>query len=51
LNVILIRMDGEGLSVRELGEIGVARISVGPQLMKYAMKMVEEEAGRILQVV
>jgi 2-methylisocitrate lyase-like PEP mutase family enzyme len=37
------------LSVRELGEIGVARISVGPQLMKYGMKMVGEEAGRILQ--
>jgi 2-methylisocitrate lyase-like PEP mutase family enzyme len=53
LNVILIRMDGEGkavqgLSVRELGEIGVSRISVGPQLMRWGMAMVGQEASRIL---
>jgi 2-methylisocitrate lyase-like PEP mutase family enzyme len=53
LNVILIRMDGDGkaaqgLSVRELGEIGVSRISVGPQLMRWGMAMVGQEASRIL---
>lgn len=53
LNVILIRMDGEGkpfegLSVSELKEIGVARISVGPQLMRWTSKKMAEEAGRIL---
>lgn len=53
LNVILIRMDGEGkpaegLSVQELSEIGVSRISVGPQLMKWTAKKMGEEASRIL---
>ncbi|KAH7395137.1 PEP phosphonomutase-like protein [Phaeosphaeria sp. MPI-PUGE-AT-0046c] len=54
LNVILIRMDGtgrpaEGLSVQELKEIGVSRISVGPQLMKWTAKKMGEEARRILE--
>jgi 2-methylisocitrate lyase-like PEP mutase family enzyme len=53
LNVILVRMDGEGrvkegLSVSELREIGVCRISVGPQLMRWVMARVAEEAGRVL---
>jgi 2-methylisocitrate lyase-like PEP mutase family enzyme len=48
LNVILIRTGAEALGVRALGDIGVARISVGPQLMRYGMKIVGEEAGRIL---
>jgi 2-methylisocitrate lyase-like PEP mutase family enzyme len=53
LNVILIRMgpDGkpaEGLSVEDLRKIGVSRISVGPQLMKWIARKVGEEGGRIL---
>lgn len=54
LNVILIRMDGkgepaEGLSVQELSEIGVSRISVGPQLMRWTSRKMAEEASRILE--
>jgi 2-methylisocitrate lyase-like PEP mutase family enzyme len=53
LNVILVRMgpDGgpaEGLSVKDLKEVGVSRISVGPQLMKWTARKMGEEAGRIL---
>lgn len=48
LNVILIRVMPGGLTVKELGEIGVARISVGPQLMMRTTAAVAEEAGRIL---
>jgi 2-methylisocitrate lyase-like PEP mutase family enzyme len=41
--------DGEeGLSVRELAEIGVCRISVGPSLWAEAMKAVKRGAERIL---
>jgi 2-methylisocitrate lyase-like PEP mutase family enzyme len=48
LNVILVRMKPGGLTVKELSEIGVARISVGPQLMKMTAGAVGEEASRIL---
>jgi 2-methylisocitrate lyase-like PEP mutase family enzyme len=50
LNVLLILkiMKPDGLSVRELGEIGVCRISVGPQLMLKMMGVLAEEAGAIL---
>ncbi|KAF2873719.1 PEP phosphonomutase-like protein [Massariosphaeria phaeospora] len=48
LNVILLRAVPGGLTVKELSEIGVARISVGPQLMLKTAKGVEEEARSIL---
>lgn len=48
LNVILKRSAPGGLSIKELGEIGVARISVGPQLMLRTAGGVGEEATRIL---
>ena len=47
LNVSLLRRKG-GLSVRELSEIGVARISLGPQLMFGVRGYVESEARKIL---
>lgn len=50
LNVLLM-MKAEGLSVKELSEIGgigVARISIGPQLMIRTSGRVGEEAERIL---
>ncbi|PKS10375.1 hypothetical protein jhhlp_002126 [Lomentospora prolificans] len=37
-----------GLSTAELAQIGVARISVGPELYRLAMKAVREEAAKIL---
>jgi 2-methylisocitrate lyase-like PEP mutase family enzyme len=48
LNVILVRMKPGGLSVDELRKIGVARISVGPQLMMRTAGRVGEEATSIL---
>lgn len=47
LNVILIRVMEGGLKVEELREIGVARISVGPQLMHRSLPAVVEEARKI----
>jgi 2-methylisocitrate lyase-like PEP mutase family enzyme len=47
LNVSLVRIRPGGLSVRELGEIGVCRISVGPQLMMRTVGAVGEEAERV----
>ncbi|KAF2743380.1 PEP phosphonomutase-like protein [Sporormia fimetaria CBS 119925] len=47
LNVSL-KLGVEGaLSVKELGEMGVARISVGPRLLMRAMEMVSEEVRRL----
>jgi 2-methylisocitrate lyase-like PEP mutase family enzyme len=48
LNVSLARGKKDGLSVEELGEIGVSRISVGPYLMRWVAEKVGEEAERIL---
>jgi 2-methylisocitrate lyase-like PEP mutase family enzyme len=48
LNVILKRGDVEGLKVRELRNIGVSRISLGPYLMRWVQEQVGEEAERIL---
>jgi 2-methylisocitrate lyase-like PEP mutase family enzyme len=36
-----------GLSVKELGEIGVARVSLGPELMVRSLELVKDEVGRI----
>lgn len=47
LNVVLIRIAPGGLTVKELSEIGVARISVGPQLMLRTSPAVAEEAAKI----
>lgn len=52
LNVSLVRIVPGGLTVKELKEIGgsgVARISVGPQLMMRSVGAVTEEAGKILK--
>lgn len=48
LNVLLVRMKAGGLTVEELRKIGVARISVGPQLMYRTRLALEEEAKAIL---
>jgi 2-methylisocitrate lyase-like PEP mutase family enzyme len=48
LNVILVRVMPGGLTVAELKEIGVARISVGPQVMLRTQKAIGEEASAIL---
>ncbi|KAH7130477.1 PEP phosphonomutase-like protein [Dendryphion nanum] len=47
LNVILIRIRPGGLTVKELSDIGVARISIGPQLMHRSVPAVAEEARKI----
>jgi 2-methylisocitrate lyase-like PEP mutase family enzyme len=46
LNVSL-KWVAPGLTIKELSEIGVARISVGPQLMMKAEGAIKEEAARI----
>ncbi|RYP39697.1 hypothetical protein DL767_002078 [Monosporascus sp. MG133] len=48
LNVSLVRLVPGGLTVKELSEIGVARISVGPQLMLRSAPAVGVEAAKIL---
>jgi 2-methylisocitrate lyase-like PEP mutase family enzyme len=45
---VLLKMRPDGLSVKKLGEVGVCRISVGPQLMLKMMGVLAEEAGAIL---
>ncbi|KAF3483946.1 PEP phosphonomutase [Arthroderma uncinatum] len=37
-----------GLTVQELADIGIARISVGPRMWKAAMRAVEEESKKLL---
>lgn len=52
LNVSLVRVKPGGLTVkelREIGGVGVARISVGPQLMMRTVGAVAEEAGKVLR--
>lgn len=48
LNVSLIRIVPGGLTVEELKQIGVARISVGPQLMLRSQPALGEEARKVL---
>lgn len=48
LNVIKVLAPG-GLSVQELADIGVARISVGPQLYRKAIATVQEAASELLE--
>jgi 2-methylisocitrate lyase-like PEP mutase family enzyme len=49
LNVLLVTIQPDGLSVKEIGEVGVCRISVGPQLMLKMMGVLAEEAEAILE--
>ncbi|KAL4925385.1 isocitrate lyase/PEP mutase family protein [Aspergillus undulatus] len=49
LNVKLILKDGF-LTVSELKQMGVARISMGPELYKAAMRAFEETANQVLNV-
>jgi len=49
LSVILVRVLPGGLSVADLKKIGVARISIGPQLMMRTVGAVSEEAGKVLK--
>ncbi|KAH6614338.1 PEP phosphonomutase-like protein [Boeremia exigua] len=48
LNVTLIRGRSGGLSVKQIGELGVARISIGPALMRWSAEQIAGEAQRIL---
>ena len=52
LNVSLKRVVPDGLTIHELrsiGGVGVARISIGPQLMMMSVRAVSDEAGNILK--
>jgi 2-methylisocitrate lyase-like PEP mutase family enzyme len=51
VNVIFRKSIKDPLSIRELGEIGVARISMGPGLWREGMAAIERELGRILEAV
>ena len=47
LNVTL-KLTPDGLTVKQLGEIGVARISLGPALLRRAMEAFKADAEKIL---
>lgn len=49
LNVILVHGREGGLNVKQIGELGVARISIGPALMRWSAARIGEEAERILE--
>lgn len=49
LNVSM-KLSADGLKVKELAEIGVARISIGPALQFAAMKKYKEDAEKVLTV-
>jgi 2-methylisocitrate lyase-like PEP mutase family enzyme len=49
LNVILAMMQPGGLSVKQLGELGVCRISLGPQLMRKMMETLGQDASAVLE--
>jgi 2-methylisocitrate lyase-like PEP mutase family enzyme len=42
---VLLKMKPDGSSVKQLGEIGVCRISVGPQLMRRIIGVLAEDAS------
>ncbi|KAF1994775.1 PEP phosphonomutase-like protein [Amniculicola lignicola CBS 123094] len=48
LNVSLVKIRPGGLTVKELSDIGVARMSIGPQLMLKSQAFVAQEAEKIL---
>ena len=43
-----VKLDFEGLSVRQLAEIGVARVSVGPSMQTRMMKALAKDAEALL---
>lgn len=43
-----VKLDFEGLSVRQLAEIGVARVSVGPSMQTRMMKALAQDAEALL---
>lgn len=49
LNVILVRGGAGELSVSEIAELGVARISIGPALMRWSAERIAEDASDILE--
>ncbi|KAJ4355323.1 hypothetical protein N0V95_002998 [Ascochyta clinopodiicola] len=49
LNVILMHGKAGGLSIKEIGELGVARISLGPALMRWSAEQIGREAERVLE--
>ena len=44
-----VKLDFEGLSVKQLAEIGVARVSVGPSMQRRMMKALAEDAQALLE--
>jgi 2-methylisocitrate lyase-like PEP mutase family enzyme len=49
VNVIFRKSTRDALSIKELGEIGVARISMGPLLWREGMVAMKTEMDRILE--
>lgn len=49
LNVIMVRGKAGGLNTSEIAELGVARISIGPALMRWSAERIGEEANDILE--
>jgi 2-methylisocitrate lyase-like PEP mutase family enzyme len=47
LNVML-KLSDDGLTIKQLAEIGVARISVGPALQFIATRALQSEAKKLL---
>ncbi|KAI0407099.1 Phosphoenolpyruvate/pyruvate domain-containing protein [Xylaria palmicola] len=45
---VLAKMAPDGLSVKQLADMGVARISVGPSLMHSVLRTLREEAKKLL---
>ncbi|KAI0861504.1 Phosphoenolpyruvate/pyruvate domain-containing protein [Xylaria cubensis] len=45
---VLATMTPDGLDVKQLAEIGVARVSIGPSLMFAALKTLRNEASKLL---
>jgi 2-methylisocitrate lyase-like PEP mutase family enzyme len=48
LNVIYRKSMPDALSVKDIANLGVARISMGPGLWRESMNIVEQEIGRVL---
>ncbi|KAF4345636.1 phosphoenolpyruvate pyruvate domain protein [Fusarium beomiforme] len=46
---VLLKLSPDGLTIPELADIGVARISIGPTLQLKAMEKLKEEAENILK--
>jgi 2-methylisocitrate lyase-like PEP mutase family enzyme len=44
-----VKLDFEGLTVKQLAEIGVARVSVGPSMQTRMMKALAQDAQALLE--